>query len=436
MASDGVSSPTGRTPREMAHLPVNFAALVGVESTLLRSGSEVSSSENSRVDIPPTTVAVAATAAPPASGTQRLQQKYPGLFPPNPFTTNAVAGSGSVSARINEQGGETGGVHDRNDAQHIAMLAGIKSTQGHNVHLQHRVAFLEAQLIGQLGHIAKLQTRVRVLESELTSLKAKSGFGASHVPATSTASSSVAADLVGADPVAEGTTPPASPTSAPAPDLRRQVPGQLQESTPPNPSASGVVGNCPLWNLRPKAVDGPGEALTSFEQDESETVPPGTTTRAPRSLLSAQSPEPAPKSFLSALGDERVNPSASQPARTTAPADPRSVVVAEPTNNSRGCNSATTTAAAASVQSSHSLHDFWADNSHTNIANSPPANNTKDRSLRGELLAYGEEDDIGFIALKHLIACWKVSWDPGLLYAPRYMYASTRQHMFALRGCL
>lgn len=303
----------------------------------------------------------------------------------------------------NVQGGVGGRGDDQPNARRETLLeAGLKSTQSHNVHLQHHVAFLEAQMIGQLGHIAQLQTRVRALESELTSLKANLHLGPNPVPARK-AVNSVATDSVAAHPVAAGTTPPPSPASASAPD---PLPGQQHEPAPPNPTAAGVVANY-AWDLRPQGADGSEAALPAAGLGKSGAVPPGTTEQAARSLSSQQVPEPAANSSPSALDHVQVEYSADPTSTKTAPApaEPSSAIVTEQAENSSRCNSAPTTVPA-SATSRPSLHDFWAD---SNSANSPPASNTRNRGLRGEVLAL--ELNTTFLAQNLVVACWKVLWD-------------------------
>lgn len=271
----------------------------------------------------------------------------------------------------NLQGGVAGGGHGQPDPLRVAFLeAGLKSTQSHNVNLQHHVAFLQAQMIGHLGHITKLQTRVRALESELASLKAKP---------------------VAADPVAAGATPPLSPASASAEDLHPPLPGPQREPKPPNPAASGAVGNYALWDLRPTDGDGSGGsglALTTSGQRESGAVPPETTTQAARSPSPTPTPGPAATSFSGASEDVQVDPSADSTSTRAAVAETCSAIVAEQAANLSSCDSATQTIVKASATPRHPLHDFWADNSRDNSDTSAPAINTRSRGLRGELL-YG-----------------------------------------------
>ena len=283
----------------------------------------------------------------------------------------------------NLQGGVAGGGHGQHDTLRVAILeAGLKSTQSHNVNLQHHVAFLQAQMIGHLGHITKLQTRVRALESELASLKAN------RVPASSKGINSVAVDSVAADPVAAGATPPLSPASASAEDLHPPLPGPQMEPTPPNPAASGAVGNYALWDLRPTDGDGSGGsglASTTSGQRESGAVPPETTTQAARSPSPTPTPGPAATNFSGASEDVQVDPSADSTSTRAAVAETCSAIVAEQAANLSSCDSATQTIVKASATPRHPLHDFWADNSRDNSDTSAPAINTRSRGLRGEL---------------------------------------------------
>lgn len=275
----------------------------------------------------------------------------------------------------NTMQGSVGGVrYDQPDAQHAALLeAGIQSTRTHNVHLQHKVAFLEARMIGQLGHIAKLQMRVKALESELSSLRANVGFGPYPVSASSNG-----ADSVAASPVVAGTIPPPSPASAYAQDHRWSLIGQQHEPAPPNPAAPGVVGNYAEWNLGAKHVDGPGTGSAVYPQTESGAVP------VARSPSPTQAPDPA------AFDEFQVDaPSSTQ----AASAETGCAVVPEQAENPSSCNNATPTTVAASAMPRHPLHDFWVDNSHDNSDNPLPSN-TRNRDLQGELQAYGTEDDI------------------------------------------
>lgn len=300
-----------------------------------------------------------------------------------PWEMAHLPGSSNV-----QDGADAGRLDQPNASRRVALLeAGLKNTQSHNLHLKHHVTFLEAQMFGQLGHISTLQMRVKALESELASLKANLGHGPNAGPASSQAVNSVATDLVAANPVAAGTTPPPSPASAPAPDLDPTVPAQQcepepgQELMPPNPAAPGGSGN--YARLHPTGSDGSGTALTASGLGQSGAVPPATTGRAARSPSSRQAPQAAANSLASALDDGQVGPFVDPASTKTAPAETSSAVDAEQGGSSSSCNSATT-AVLASATPRHPLHDFWADSSH-NLDNSPPASNIINHSLRGEL---------------------------------------------------
>lgn len=247
--------------------------------------------------------------------------------------------------------------------------------------LQHRVAFLQAQLSCRLGQVTRLKTQVKALESELTSLKASLSLGPNPVSVSSKAADSVAADSVAANPIAEGTTPSRSPASAPAQDLHRPLPGQHHEPTPPAP---GFVGNYALWDLRPVGADGSGTALRSSGQGECGAVPPETTVQAERSPSPTQAPKHAANSSPGAPDDAQVGPSADPTPTHTTSGETSSAIVAEQAKNPSSCVSTTPTVSKPSATSRHPLHDFWVDNRD----NSPPARNTRNRDLRGEQLAF------------------------------------------------
>ena len=267
----------------------------------------------------------------------------------------------------NPQSDVNGGRHEQPGASRVAFLeAGIKEAQVHGAKLQGHVAFLQAQLSCYLGHISRLKTTVRDLESELTSLRASLTLRPNPGPTISKAVDSVAADSVVTNPVAASTTPPLSPASAPSQDVHRLSPGQHHEPSPPAP---GLVGNYALWDLRPKGADGSGAAFTSSGQG------------APSA---PQTPKPAASRFPGAPYDVQGHPSA-DPAGTYT-----SSVLAEQAENSSSRSSATPTAVKASATSRHPLHDFWAG---SNCDNSPQASNTRNRGLPGEPPAYLNETE-------------------------------------------
>eukprot|EP00752_Nemacystus_decipiens_P017725 g15893.t1 len=291
-------------------------------------------------------------------------------------------GQSHPSGSTNVQAGVDGGSREQPDALRIAFLeSGLRSAQSHNVNLQHHVAFLQAQMIGHLSRITKLQTRVRALESELTSLKANVSLG-NPVPTGTQDVNSVAVDSAAAHPVAAGATPPLSPAAPPAQGRHLTLPAQQREPTPPTPAAPGVTGNDALWNLRPKGADmswGPGTVLTTYGTSESGAMQSDTTEQAARPPSPIQPAEPAADSFSGAPADVPADSSADPSSPRAAVAETISTVIADQAENSSSC-STIPTAVKRAATSRHPLHDFWVDNiSRDNV---PPASIPRKCGLR------------------------------------------------------
>lgn len=361
-ALSGGSSSWGRR-----HLPLSPAAQVdGVDSTLAQTSREGSGSATNVNSIPPHNAAVTAAAA-AAIGSSHLRR--PVYFPPNPYFPSAHGVVGAPKEAIGK-----GKVAENKNDQHCSALrivfleAEVKSAHALNLQLHHHIAYLQAQVGGQLGNIASLHNRIRTLESELASSKGTL--------------EAVKANAAPANSVPASTTPVSAP--ALASDLGPRFPHEHQP-VPNGPAEPGVLGNEGLRDLRPENSSASVSSGTAAEAGPGgiSAAPSGSATAAP--LAGSPNDQTTP---VAPCGDgTRAEPFSAESASSGSDGGPEFGlgVVTEPDIDVNQ-----TPIVATPRKRRTSLKDFWTSSSLA-FNDSPPSSNTRNHRRRGELLPHVRE---------------------------------------------
>lgn len=362
----GAAWPGGSARWGRRLLPLSPAAQVGGADLTQAHTSRESAESATNVDsIPPLNHNVAVAAASVAAiGNGHLQ--HPMYPPPNPHFSNARSVTGATS-ETNGQGSVAGSKYDQHCSALRVMLleAEIKSAKTHNFQLQHHVAYLQAQIGSQLGHIASLHDKIRALESELASRQATDvAVGANLAPANS---------------IPASTTPPVAPASAVG--FGPRIPDQ-HESVPLGPVESGAA-----------TEDGP--VGSSAAPSESATVAPPLISTNDRIAPAASTTEGSP----STLNEAHAAPTGdATPTESCSPCSP----VAQQALGDSGVETESdvdvnkSPTVVSPKKPRNTLRDFWTDSSLT-VDDSPPSSNTRNHRLRGELRPHVTDESISMI---------------------------------------